>query len=365
MERLLLIWIKEKHLAGDSATETIICENASRIYDDLKRKTAAEKEETSTTTETFKASRGWLDNFKKRTAIHSAVRHREAASSNAKASVDFVTTFALVIAQHGFITQQVFNCDETGLFWQKMLRRTFITAEKRLPGHNPMKDQLTLALCAKASGDYPGFTEREELSLMPKGLKLMVVAVNIILKTDGSLHPCRDYRKEHIRHQRIFLDHLRQNGLIVLYDKCTFNANEVLFLRQHIIPEARGSSPIPISSPRTRVEKRRIMKPRCLTLRSHRKKNTTSATQPEMEPVLKPQRTIKKRLSSTLTKQNQQQQQQKKKKKKKRKKKKKKTTRIPTIILPSSYLYSRSPTARPIQPDSGLLLAPTPPCIPP
>ncbi|XP_068250831.1 putative CENPB DNA-binding domain-containing protein 1 [Palaemon carinicauda] len=26
MERLFLIWIKEKHLAGDSVTETIICE---------------------------------------------------------------------------------------------------------------------------------------------------------------------------------------------------------------------------------------------------------------------------------------------------------------------------------------------------
>ena len=35
-----------------------------------------------------------------------------------------------------------------------MPRRTFITAEeKKLPGHKPMKDRLTLALCANASGD--------------------------------------------------------------------------------------------------------------------------------------------------------------------------------------------------------------------
>ncbi|XP_068238463.1 putative CENPB DNA-binding domain-containing protein 1 [Palaemon carinicauda] len=31
MERLLLVWIKEKQLAADSMTETIICEKASRI----------------------------------------------------------------------------------------------------------------------------------------------------------------------------------------------------------------------------------------------------------------------------------------------------------------------------------------------
>ncbi|XP_068205404.1 tigger transposable element-derived protein 1-like [Palaemon carinicauda] len=92
MERLLLIWIKEKTLAGDSMTETII------------------------------------------------------SSSDVKATADFITTFALVIARQGLIPQQVFNCDETGLFGKRMPRRTFITAEeKSLPGHKPMKDRLTLA----------------------------------------------------------------------------------------------------------------------------------------------------------------------------------------------------------------------------
>ncbi|XP_068234397.1 MEF2-activating motif and SAP domain-containing transcriptional regulator-like [Palaemon carinicauda] len=48
---------------------------------------------------------------------------------------------------------------------------------------------------------------------------------------------------------------------------------------------ARGSSLISLpSSPRARVEKGRIMKPRCLTLRSYRK-NTTSTNQPVIEPV--------------------------------------------------------------------------------
>ncbi|XP_068201464.1 uncharacterized protein [Palaemon carinicauda] len=46
---------------------------------------------------------------------------------------------------------------------------------------------------------------------------------------------------------------------------------------------ARGSSPIPTSSPRTRVEKGRIKKPRCLTLRSH--KNLHKSPAIEQEPV--------------------------------------------------------------------------------
>ncbi|XP_068229501.1 tigger transposable element-derived protein 1-like [Palaemon carinicauda] len=50
--------------------------------------------------------------------------------------------------------KHVFNCEETGLFRKKMPRRSYITAEeKKLPSHKPMKDRLTLAFCAKASGD--------------------------------------------------------------------------------------------------------------------------------------------------------------------------------------------------------------------
>ena len=104
--------------------------------------------------ESFKASRGWFANFKKRSGIHSVVRHGDAASSDTKAAEDYLKTFAELIEAEGYVPQQVFNCDETGLFWKKMPKRTCITAEeKKMPGHKPMKDRLTLTLCANASGD--------------------------------------------------------------------------------------------------------------------------------------------------------------------------------------------------------------------
>ncbi|XP_064089258.1 tigger transposable element-derived protein 1-like [Macrobrachium nipponense] len=152
MEKLLLVWVKEKELAGDTVTETVICEKAwSSIYADLVKKEASTSKEASE--EVFKASHGWFDNFKKRTGIHSVVRHGEAASADVKAAYTYIQKFAALVAREGYIPQQVFNCDETGLFWKKMPRRTYITAEKMMPGHKPMKDRLTLALCANASGD--------------------------------------------------------------------------------------------------------------------------------------------------------------------------------------------------------------------
>ncbi|GFT42071.1 tigger transposable element-derived protein 1 [Nephila pilipes] len=71
-----------------------------------------------------------------------------------KAADDYIKTFSDLIKAQEYISQQVFNCDETGLFWKKMPNRTYITAEeKMMPGHKPMKDRLILALCANACGD--------------------------------------------------------------------------------------------------------------------------------------------------------------------------------------------------------------------
>ncbi|XP_015437248.1 PREDICTED: tigger transposable element-derived protein 1-like [Dufourea novaeangliae] len=76
------------------------------------------------------------------------------SSSDVKAAEVYIKTFSELIEAKGYIPQQVFNCDETGLFWKRMPNRTYITAEeKTMPGHKPMKDRLTLALCANASGD--------------------------------------------------------------------------------------------------------------------------------------------------------------------------------------------------------------------
>ena len=55
----------------------------------------------------------------------------------------------------GYLPQQVFNADETGLFGKKIPNRTYITKEeKTLPGHKPMKDRLILLLCGNASGEF-------------------------------------------------------------------------------------------------------------------------------------------------------------------------------------------------------------------
>ncbi|XP_063293602.1 tigger transposable element-derived protein 1-like [Pelobates fuscus] len=137
VEKLLLLWIEQKQRAGDSVTKAIICEKAKALHADL-----------------LKQQPGTFKKFKNRSGIHSVVRHGEAASSDVAAAEEFATEFLEVIVSEGYLPQQVFYCDETGLFWKRMPKRTFITEEETsLPGHKPMKDRLTLLFCANASGD--------------------------------------------------------------------------------------------------------------------------------------------------------------------------------------------------------------------
>nr|XP_034953219.1 tigger transposable element-derived protein 1-like [Zootoca vivipara] len=145
VEKLLLIWMEA------TVTEAVICEKAKALHTDL----VQQQPGTSAESEVFKASRGWFERFKTRSGIHSVVRHGEAASSDVPAAEDFATEFLEVVKTQGYLPQQVFNCDETGLFWKRMPKRTFLTQEEtKLPGHKPMKDRrLTLLFCANASGD--------------------------------------------------------------------------------------------------------------------------------------------------------------------------------------------------------------------
>lgn len=197
MERLLLLWIKGKEIDGDSVTETIISEKATAIFNDLVTEDAGEGTADQEPHPEFKASRGWFEKFKKRTGIHSVVRHGEASSSDQKGAEEFVRKFEQLVKEEGYIEQQVFNCDETGLFWKKMPRRTYITEEeKKMPGHKPMKDRLTLALCANASGDCkikPLMVYHSENPRAFKAHKILKEKLNVLWRANAKAWVTRQF----------------------------------------------------------------------------------------------------------------------------------------------------------------------------
>jgi len=74
----------------------------------------------------------------------------KAGLKNSKIVVTFTTSSC---SRRVCTPEQVFNADETGLFWKRMPSRTFLSKnEKTAPGFKAAKHRLTLLLCADACG---------------------------------------------------------------------------------------------------------------------------------------------------------------------------------------------------------------------
>ncbi|XP_068222129.1 tigger transposable element-derived protein 1-like [Palaemon carinicauda] len=89
-------------------------------------------------------TKSWFEKFKRRFGLHSLPLYGEAASADQEAVLRYVKEkFPKLIKDGGFLTEQVFNMDETGLFWKSMPYRTFLYKDKvKEPGFKAHKDWL-------------------------------------------------------------------------------------------------------------------------------------------------------------------------------------------------------------------------------
>lgn len=101
----------------------------------------------------FNASKGRFDKFQQRFGLKSVTLHGEAASANAAGAKAYVNKYKKITEEGGYKPEQVFNMDETGLFWKRMPSRTFIMQdEAKASGFKVQKDHVTLGMCGNAAG---------------------------------------------------------------------------------------------------------------------------------------------------------------------------------------------------------------------
>ncbi|XP_065756244.1 tigger transposable element-derived protein 1-like [Phocoena phocoena] len=149
MEKLFRVWMQDQHQHRVSLSLMLIQEKAKRIYEDLKNKHSEESEGTS-----FNASHGWFHWFKARANLHNVKVSGEAVSADMVAAQEFPKMLQEVIDEGIYLPKQVFNVDETGLYWKRMPHQSYIRKEKKvLSGYKAAKDRLNLLFCGNASGD--------------------------------------------------------------------------------------------------------------------------------------------------------------------------------------------------------------------
>ena len=135
VEEALVIWVDNALKASLIITDDILSTKALSFAFLLKE-------------DKFKGSSGWLDNFKKRHNLKQYVIHGEAASAPLKDLETMRENLRQILKEYS--PQDIFNCDETGLFWKMKPCRTI--SNEQTSGKKQSKDRVTILLTCNATG---------------------------------------------------------------------------------------------------------------------------------------------------------------------------------------------------------------------
>lgn len=143
LDELMIKWFQQQREAANQLTGPICLEVAKEFAEELG------------IPEDFLCSHGWFDKFKDRYGIRDLPVHGEKLSGNSESADIFVEFFQRLIVENVFLLTQIYNCDETCLYWKGLSKRTSVLrSEKNLPGRKASEEAVTLILCANASGDH-------------------------------------------------------------------------------------------------------------------------------------------------------------------------------------------------------------------
>ena len=68
---------------------------------------------------------------------------------------DFKAMLSQLIEDEGLVLSQVYNCDETGLYWKALPTKMLASRkEEKAPRYKVSKERVTILACANATGDH-------------------------------------------------------------------------------------------------------------------------------------------------------------------------------------------------------------------
>ncbi|GFW67162.1 tigger transposable element-derived protein 6 [Trichonephila clavipes] len=98
----------------------------------------------------FSASKGWLTNFKKRNGIFFKKMCRESSSVNINVCSKWQNSLSDLIKEYE--PHNIFNTDETGLFFKCLPEKTFTFKKEKYYGGKHSKVRLTILLAVNMDG---------------------------------------------------------------------------------------------------------------------------------------------------------------------------------------------------------------------
>ena len=170
--------------------------------------------------EKFKASNGWLDNFKKRHNLRQYNIHEEASSAPIQ-DLDSIRG-RLRQTLRDYDPKDIFNCDETGLFWKMKLSHTISNGP--VVGTKQSKDCVTILLTCNSTGTEklrPLFIHKYENPRVLKNISKNSLPVNYYWNKKSWMQVSiwNDYLKKLDSHMRV-----QNRNILLLVDNAPTHA---------------------------------------------------------------------------------------------------------------------------------------------
>ena len=144
LDEACYIWFQQQRAKGAPVSGPLLQEKALQLFPSL----YPDEDESA-----FKASSGWLHKFCRRHGVRELSLQGEALSADTSAVEPFCQQLKNKIEEEGYSRCQIFNADETGLWWRLMPSKSLVdSGEKQARNFKKPKDRVTVLGCANASG---------------------------------------------------------------------------------------------------------------------------------------------------------------------------------------------------------------------
>ncbi|KAG7177538.1 Tigger transposable element-derived protein 7-like 7 [Homarus americanus] len=151
--------------------------------------------------ENFEACDGWLWRFRNRHGMCNNITHGEAGSAPTEDIEPFRDRLNDLIKSEGLLISQVYNVDESGLYWRSLPRNTqAFKNEASSPGRKVSKERFSALCCANADGmhrlnrdsedeeDEEPLPKKPKLSVIRESLDNVISYIELSAETDDIQH---------------------------------------------------------------------------------------------------------------------------------------------------------------------------------
>ena len=98
---------------------------------------------------------GWLDKFKKRHGIRRLKSTGEKQCADYESATMFVDNLDEIIKNEQLTTEQIYNADETSLFWRCLPQSSLASGtEYSIEAYKKSKERITVLLCSNTAGTH-------------------------------------------------------------------------------------------------------------------------------------------------------------------------------------------------------------------